>query len=200
MVERRGVAGRSTMDRPRSTMARQRLGTGWFIACETGCLPALRFQALGQPLSADPADRPAAGAASVRSVRRLCLQPGSAGLRPVAAVRRLADGPRTLDQLGAQLSLPPDATARLLEAAVALRLVERRPTDGSVSACWAPRCGQSRRRGDDRASSAAVRRSARSGCTAARRAGNTALGRLWPYADGAAPAAAGARRSPPTAR
>ena len=39
---------------------------------------------------------------------------------------RLAEGPQTLDRLAARLELTPDAADRLLAAAVALRLVERR--------------------------------------------------------------------------
>jgi demethylspheroidene O-methyltransferase len=38
----------------------------------------------------------------------------------------LSDGPQTLERLSVRLSLSVDATARLLDAAVALRLVERR--------------------------------------------------------------------------
>ena len=42
---------------------------------------------------------------------------------------RLADGPQTLESLAAQLSLTPAAAERLLAAAIALRLVERRRGD-----------------------------------------------------------------------
>ena len=53
----------------------------------------------------------------------------------------LGDGAATPDELALQLSLPPAAAARLLDAAAALHLVERRRAADSGWACWARRCG-----------------------------------------------------------
>jgi demethylspheroidene O-methyltransferase len=56
----------------------------------------------------------------------------------------LADGPMTTTALSARLSLPADATARLLAAAVSLRLLERRGADRfALGPLGAPMVGNS---------------------------------------------------------
>lgn len=48
----------------------------------------------------------------------------------LGVTERLADGPRTLDALAADLCLAPEAAERLMRASAALGLVERRGTEG----------------------------------------------------------------------
>jgi demethylspheroidene O-methyltransferase len=105
----------------------------------------------------------------------------------------LLGGPRTLGELGRELSLPPDAAVRLLDAAVALRLVERRSGGrfglGALGAALMGNPGVTAMiehhallYADLRDPVALLRGEQR----------DTALGRLWPYADGGAPAHLGA--------
>lgn len=95
----------------------------------------------------------------------------------------LRDGPRRSDDLAGALALPADAMARLLEAAAALRLLERRGADrfglGVLGAALAGNPGATAMIGhhpllyaDLRDPVALLRGEHR----------DTALGRLWPYA------------------
>jgi len=107
----------------------------------------------------------------------------------------LVGGPRTLDWLCRELSLPRDAGVRLLDAAVALRLVERRSGGrfglGVHGAALMGNPGVTAMiehhallYADLRDPVALLRGEQR----------DTALGRLWPYADGGAPAILGAQQ------
>jgi demethylspheroidene O-methyltransferase len=102
----------------------------------------------------------------------------------------LADGPQTLEALAPRLSLPEDGAERLLDAAVALRLVQRRSGRRyGLGPLGAPLVG-------DTAISAMVEHHAtlyadlRDPVALLRgQAKNTALSKYWPYAGAEAPGA-----------
>jgi len=102
----------------------------------------------------------------------------------------LAEAPQTLDRLAVRMSTPVEPASRLLEAAVALRLAERRPDGrfglGVLGAALAGNPGvaamvehHAHLYADLRDPVALLRGEQP----------DTALGRLWPYADQARPAA-----------
>ena len=103
----------------------------------------------------------------------------------------LLDGPRTLEQLGTQLSLSPQASTSLFEAAVALGLLERR-RDGrfGLGVLGAALIGNP-------AVTAMIEHhpllyaDLRDPVALLRGEGNTALARLWPYAREPRPARLG---------
>ena len=144
--------------------------------------PAIPALGRGFPLTRPSGT--AAGTGAVRSVRRLRLLAGAAGLRPAWPVRNPVEAAcRRWRNSRVSCRLSTQATQRLLDAAASLRLVARRGRTASGWASSAQRCSAIRRRRDGRASSPALRRSGRSGGAAARRRGrDTALARYWPYA------------------
>lgn len=101
----------------------------------------------------------------------------------------LRDRPRTLGELGVQLELPPEAVSRLLEAAAALRLVERLGESrfglGVLGAALAGNPGVGEMIEHHALLYADLRDPV--GLLRGERT-DTALGRLWPYADTARPA------------
>ena len=130
------------------------------------------FQRFAGSFAADPADRAAPGQRAVRSVRRLCLLADPARLRPPETFRSSGGRARSAPaELASQLSLPADATVRLLDAAVVAEsgaAPQRRPLRAGSARRGPAR--QSRRRRHDRASRDALRRPAaiRSRCCAAK--------------------------------
>jgi demethylspheroidene O-methyltransferase len=111
----------------------------------------------------------------------------------------LAEGPQTPDQLAARLALQPEATRRLLAAAVALRLVQRRSGGRfGLGELGAPMVGNAAVASmvehhaalyADLADPVALLRGSGSGGARA-----NALARYWPYADSVEPGAASSDR------
>jgi demethylspheroidene O-methyltransferase len=100
----------------------------------------------------------------------------------------LAEGPRTADELARTLDLTPDATVRLLDAAVALKLVARRGRGRyGLGMLGAPMVGNAGIAAMVEHHSALYRDLADPLALLRGESASDALARYWPYADAAAP-------------